>query len=89
MATLGERAGEAQLSSRQELVSSLTTIMWATFFPMGCLGALLSYLRLRYFMVTVLNRFRCALLPPSFISPWRADPKNPLENWIPAGVGLD
>jgi hypothetical protein len=42
----------------QQLVSSLTTIMWATFVPMGCLGALLSYLRLRYFMVTVLNRFK-------------------------------
>ncbi|KAL6762973.1 hypothetical protein V8C86DRAFT_516282 [Haematococcus lacustris] len=36
----------------------LTTVMWATFFPVGLLGALASWLRLRYFHRTVLQRFR-------------------------------
>ncbi len=35
-----------------------TTVMWATFVPAGLLGALASYLRLRYFSHSVLSRFR-------------------------------
>ncbi len=35
-----------------------TTVMWATFVPAGLIGALASYLRLRYFTHYVLTRFR-------------------------------
>lgn len=38
----------------------LTIILWAGMAPMALFGALASWLRLRYYTVTVLNRFRCA-----------------------------
>lgn len=38
----------------------LTTAMWATFVPAGLIGAMASWVRLNYYHVIVLNRFRCA-----------------------------
>jgi hypothetical protein len=42
--------------------STYTKVMWGTFIPAGLLGALASYLRLRYFMTTVLQRFKWVVL---------------------------
>jgi hypothetical protein len=36
----------------------LTGAMWGTFIPAGLLGAGASYLRLRYFRIKVLHRFK-------------------------------
>jgi hypothetical protein len=39
-------------------VKKLTAAMWGTFIPMGCLGALASWLRLRHFQRNVLEQFK-------------------------------
>ncbi len=40
-------------------VQGLTIVMWATTVPMGMLGYLLSWLRLRWFNTSVLRQFMC------------------------------
>ncbi|GFH07471.1 PAS domain-containing protein, partial [Haematococcus lacustris] len=52
------------LSGQQsaEVQEQLTLVMWVGLVPAGLAGALAGWMRLRYFMVTVVNRFRHA--PP-------------------------
>ncbi|KAL6764390.1 hypothetical protein V8C86DRAFT_1586354 [Haematococcus lacustris] len=50
------------LSGQQsaEVQEQLTLVMWGGLVPAGLAGALAGWMRLRYFMVTVVNRFRHA-----------------------------
>ncbi|KAJ9516689.1 hypothetical protein QJQ45_015158, partial [Haematococcus lacustris] len=50
------------LSGQQsaEVQEQLTLVMWVGLVPAGLAGALAGWMRLRYFMVTVVNRFRHA-----------------------------
>jgi hypothetical protein len=50
----------ADEEASQAAMGKLTAVMWGTWVPMGLLGALASWLRLRYFTHRVLPKFRQA-----------------------------